>query len=516
MGWPHAASNRAFRAAVANCLQRCRSARSLGKATICSVTVNIAARLEELEEIAEPGGICISGAVHDQIGTKLPLSFTELGEPALKNIAQVVRAYRVENKAAVTEGPSIVPPMALSDKPSIAVLPFQSMSGDLEQEYFTDGMVEDIITELSRFQALFVIARNSTFTYKGKAVDVRQVARELGVRYVVEGSIRKAGGRVRVTAQLIDASTGNHLWAERYDRTVEDVFAVQEEVTRSIVAAVAPKVELAEIAHARRSHPSNDAVQLTWRAQGLFYDALAKGQPLLMVEAIATAEQAIAVDSGLLSAYALLCTSQCMRHLYRWGPEPEKELDRAWSTVERMLGIDALDDRTLSLCGLVRIWRGEQDRGIADLRRAIEVNPNSANTLASLSFAEAMVGLGEEAKMHASLALRLSPRDFWISGNAQLALSLASYSAREYAEAVRLAEMAIQSAPRAPIRRAIMIACCARAGDLQKAAQERVVLDGFAPDFIPSLFRGENLVFTRSEDTEHLLDGLRQAVGETP
>jgi adenylate cyclase len=471
--------------------------------------VNIAARLESL---AEPGAIYVSAAARDQVGNKLPLAFDDLGEQQVKNIAQAIRVYRARSEAPFPQPAAALP---LPAKPSIAVLPFQNMSGDPEQEYFADGMVEEIITELSRFRALFVIARNSTFTYKGKAVDVRQVARELGVRYVIEGSIRKAGNRVRVTVQLIEAATGNHLWAERYDRSLEDVFAVQEEVTRSVVASVAPSVELAEVAHARHATPNGQALQLAWRAQGLTNEALQKGQPLLMLEAIAMAQQAISADPASLSAHGVLGWAHCWCHLFRWGPEPENALDAAWSTVERMRGIDALDDRTLSLSGLVRVWRGEQERGIADLRRAVEVNPNSATALMWLAFDETTVGLGPDAKEHALLALRLSPRDPWVSGNAHLALGMASYSAHEYAEAVRWIELAIQTHPKAPIRRAIMIACCARAGDLQKAAQERAVLDGFAPDFVPSLFRGENPVFTRAEDMEHLLDGLRLAASET-
>jgi adenylate cyclase len=471
--------------------------------------VNVAARLEAL---SDPGGLCISRMVRDQIRDKLAYAFEDLGEQSVKNIARPVRVYRVRD--AVSKSTPAQPPLPLPDKPSIAVLPFQNMSGDPEQEYFADGMVEDIITELSRFRALFVIARNSTFTYKGKAVDVRQVARELGVRYVVEGSIRKAGNNVRVTAQLIDAVTGNHLWAERYDRTLEDVFAVQEEVTRNIVASVAPSVGSAEMAHARRTGSSPDAVQLAWRAHGLFIDAVSKRPPPLMLEAIDTATQAIAADPTSLSAHWILGWAHSMSHLYRWGPEPEKALDAAWSAAERMLNIDPLDDWTLNLCGLVRVMRGDHERGIADLRRAAEINPNSANTMAILAFSEATAGFVEEAKAHALLALRLSPRDTWTIGPAQLALAMASYCAHEYVEAVRWAGLAIQSQPAAPIRRSIMIACCARAGDLQRAAQERAVLDGFASDFIPSLFRGENRVFTRAEDMEHLLNGLRLAAEE--
>jgi adenylate cyclase len=474
--------------------------------------VNVAARLEAL---AEPGGICVSRVVRDQVRDKLAFVFEDMGEQQVKNIARPVRAHRIriDPPAAAPPAAAVEPALTVPDKPSIAVLPFQNMSGDPEQEYFTDGIVEDIITELSRFRALFVIARNSTFTYKGKPVDVRQVARELGVRYVVEGSIRKSGNSVRVTAQLIDAATGNHLWAERYDRTLEDVFAVQEEVTRNIVAAVAPSVELAEVAQARRAIPNADAVQLAWRAQGLLYDALSKGPAPLILEAITTATQAIATDPASLSAYSTLGWAYSMCHLYRWGPEPEKGLDAAWSVVERMLNIDPLDDRTLAQCGIIRVMRGDHARGIADLRRAIEINPNSASSLATLAYAEATAGFGEDAKEHGLLALRLSPRrDTWV-GPAQLALAMASYCAREYDEAVRWAGLAIQSQPAAPIRRSIMIACCARAGDLQRAAQEQAVLDGFAPDFIASLFRGENRVFTRPEDMEHHLDGLRLAGG---
>jgi adenylate cyclase len=233
-----------------------------------------------------------------------------------------------------------------------------------------------------------------------------------------------------------------------------------------------------------------------------------------MPEAIAAAQQAIAADPASLPAYWTLAWSYHMSHLYRWGPEPEKALDAAWYTVQRMLSVDALDYRTLTQCGVSRVMRGERERGIADLRRALEVNPNAAATLSLLAWCEATTGLGEEAKTHALLALRLSPRDPFIGG-AQLALAMANYCAREYAEAVHWAGLAIQSQPTAPIRRAIMIACCARAGDLQKAAQERVVLDGFAPDFIASLFRGENRVFTRPEDMEHLLEGLQLAADET-
>lgn len=220
-----------------------------------------------------------------------------------------------------------------SDKPSIAVLPFTNLSGDPAQEYFSDGITEDIITELSRFRALFVIARNSSFTYKGKPADVRQVARELGVRYVLEGSARKAGDRARVTAQLVDAATGSHLWAEHYDRTLEDVFALQEDLTRGIVAAVAPQVELAEMAHARRSRPNDDAWNLTWHAQSLMNEGVHAGQPKLLLQAIDMARRAVAADSNALAAYNVVAWANWSCHLYRWVPDPAKALEATTEAV---------------------------------------------------------------------------------------------------------------------------------------------------------------------------------------
>jgi len=232
--------------------------------------VNIAARLEAL---AEAGGICVSGVVRDHIGTKLRLSFADLGDQQVKNIAQPIKAYRIGCEIAQTAMPVVASPLPLPDKPSIAVLPFQNMSGDPEQEYFADGMVEEIITALSRIRWLFVIARNSTFTYKGQTVDVKQVGRELGVRYVLEGSVRKAGGRVRITAQLIDAASGGHLWVDRFDGAHDDVFALQDKVASSVAGAIEPTLQAAETA--RSAHRLT--ADLT--AYDLYLRALAMSQP---------------------------------------------------------------------------------------------------------------------------------------------------------------------------------------------------------------------------------------------
>ena len=337
-----------------------------------------------------------------------------------------------------------------------------------------------------------------------------QVARDLRVRYVLEGSVRKVGNRVRVTAQLIDAVTNDHLWAERYDREQADVFDLQEEITRTVVASIAPQINLAEIARSRRDATSLHARQLAWRAEGLYLDAYNGGDAVLMQQAIAACEEAIAVDPASLAAHATLALAHWICHLYRWGDRPEGALERAWAVVERMTAINSQDERTLTIRGLVRVSRGEYDGGLADLRRAHEINPNYAGAIIVLAFAEATTGLAEEAEAHGQLALRLSPRDYYI-GTAHLALTMAHFTLRDYAEAVRWCESAIQVSHRAPIRRALMIACTARAGDMARARAEIAVLDSFAPGFIASLFRGENPVFTRREDMEHLLGGLRLA-----
>ena len=409
--------------------------------------------------------------------------------------------------AAAPARPQALP---LPDKPSIAVLPFSNLSGDPAQEYFSDGITDDIITELSRFRALFVIAGSSTFTYKGKPADVRQVARELGVRYVIQGSARKAGNRARVSAQLVDAVTGSHLWTETYDRTLEDVFALQEDVTRGIVTAVAPEVELAEMAHARHASQNDNALHFIWRAQALMHDGVRQGEAPLVLEAIDMARQAIVAEPASLAAYNVLAWSHWSCHLYRWGSEPEKALDAMASAIEQMQRIDALDHRTLTICGVVRVVKGEQERGLVDLRRALEVNPNSSVSLMWLALCEAMSGLGADARTHALLSLRLNPRDFWI-GVAHLALAMASFVERDYAEAVRWSGLAIQSEPSAPLRRAVMVASCAQNGDVAQAKRELATLNGFAPGFIASLFRGEVGVFRRPEDVARVLDGLRLA-----
>jgi TolB-like protein/DNA-binding winged helix-turn-helix (wHTH) protein len=262
--------------------------------------VNIAARLEAL---AEPGGICISGAVRDQIGTKLPIAFTDLGDQQVKNIAQPVRVYRVVASRVMQTAEPPAGALLLPDKPSIAVLPFQNLSDDPEQEYFADGMVEEITTALSKVRWFFVIARNSSFTFKGRAVNVKQVASELGVRYVLEGSVRKAGKRVRISAQLIDATTGNHIWAEHYDRELADVFTLQDEITEQVVAAIEPQLYAAEHFRSQRKLPESlDAWECVIRA----LSSLGQGTAAGITQAEALCRRAIAIAPGYAQAHSLL------------------------------------------------------------------------------------------------------------------------------------------------------------------------------------------------------------------
>jgi TolB-like protein/class 3 adenylate cyclase len=302
--------------------------------------VNIAARLEG---IADPGGICVSGEAFAQVQRKLFLHFTDLGEQQLKNIAQPVRVYRIESQSRLSGDPEIKQALTLPDKPSIAVLPFANMSGDKEQEYFSDGITEDIITELSRFSELFVIARNSSFTYKGKAVDVRQVGRELGVRYILEGSIRRAGDRVRITAQLIDATTAAHRWAERYDRKLEDVFAVQDEVARTIVTILAAHVNKAEMERILLKPPANwQAYDYYMRAADTFatYLSLFKVEDVYEVRRLL--EHALSIDPNYARAYALLSNT----HRTVWTQPLDGDylnpatLERAYQLARKAIQLD--------------------------------------------------------------------------------------------------------------------------------------------------------------------------------
>jgi TolB-like protein/class 3 adenylate cyclase len=328
--------------------------------------VNVAARLESE---APTGGIAISGAVHEAVAGRVKASFEDLGKLSLKNIERPVQAFSMRWQAAdwpLRAAADAVPsplvarpstPLPLPDKPSIAVLPFQNMSGDPEQEFFTDGIVEDVITELSRFRELFVIARNSSFAYKGKSVDIKEVGRELGVRYVLEGSIRRSAGRIRVTAQLIEAGTGAHLWAERYDRVLEDIFAVQEEVTRAIVSALAPEIAATEHTRAMRRRPEDvSAYEIALRAWSDVLDAHQAADLNVMKRAVEGANKALVLDPNSVLAWQSLCFARQLEVWHRAADKHDESYREAQEAADRAIALDGADARkpctpsTLSLC----------------------------------------------------------------------------------------------------------------------------------------------------------------------
>ena len=367
--------------------------------------VNVAKRLEG---IAEPGGVAISRQVHDQVHGKVSATFEDKGEKSLKNLTRPVHVYTLADGRAA----SSTQVLALPDKPSIAVLPFQNMSGDPEQDYFADGIVEDIITALSRFRELFVIARNSTFTYKERSVDVRQVAHELGVRYVLEGSSRKAGDRVRVTAQLIDCETGSHLWAERYDRALTDIFAVQEEITRSVVACIAPAIEASMLNRIGRLAPANlTAHELATRALSESFAAYLSAEEGARNRALALARRALEIDDTCARAWSVVAAIVWQSEFYSGRESTPGTCREGFEAARRAIALDRLDHSGYTYKGLLHLRLLQYDDALADLRQAQELNPNDATVLHALAYAELMNGDAQAAKAHCLEVLRLNPRD---------------------------------------------------------------------------------------------------------
>ena len=366
--------------------------------------VNIAARLEGL---ADGGGICISGSAYDQIEDKLALGYEYLGEQSVKNIRKPVRVYRI-GTATEPVIPHMKEELQFPDRPSIAVLPFLNMSGDPEQEYFSDGITEDLITDLSKISGLFVIARNSTFTYKGRPVKIQQVGKDLGVRYVLEGSVRKAGDRVRITAQLLDAKSEGHLWAERYDRGLEDIFALQDEVTQKIVSVLA--VRLTEGEQIRRACKCRQPCDI--RA----YDDYLRGLESLFQfteEANAHArevfEKSVKAAPHFALAHSKLGDTYFNEWVFGWSQDPGR-LDSALDLAKKAIALDDSLSEPHELLGRVYLWKGLHEQAIAELERAVSLDPNDAEGLAGLGSVLAWSGRPKEALELIRRAMRLNPR----------------------------------------------------------------------------------------------------------
>lgn len=369
--------------------------------------VNLAARLEAF---AEPGGICVSDDAYRQVRDKLDVEFEDLGEQQLKNISRPLRIFSVrQNEGAEAETSSRKPKPVLPDKPSIAVLPFTNMSGDVEQEYFVDGMVEDIITALSRFNQLFVIARNSSFVYKGRAVDIKQVGQELGVRYVLEGSVRKAGHRVRITGQLIDSSNGSHLWADRFDGELQDVFDLQDQITAQVIGAIEPTVRKAEIERARRKPVHNlDAYDLYLQALPYIYVI----RPDDNLKALGLLHRSIELDPSYAPALAHAAWCRVQRITRAWEPYGEDDVESAVELARRALATGSDDATSVVLGGFVLVMLGaDYSAGLSALRRALEMNPGSGFINAIAGSGMVFGDEGEKGLELLEKAMALGPLD---------------------------------------------------------------------------------------------------------
>jgi adenylate cyclase len=468
--------------------------------------VNVAARLQEF---AEPGGICVSGAVRDQVGDRLGVAFEDLGEQSVKNISRPIRVYRVrldEDAAAASPAPRPAAPLgAVTDKPSIAVLPFVNMSGDPEQEFFADGLTEDIITALSRFRDLFVISRNSAFVHKGKAVKVQDVAREFGVQYVVEGSVRKAGNRVRITVQLIDGESDRHVWAERYDRELEDIFAIQDEVTAAIVATLPGRVEAASHDRAKRKPTDNLAAYECVLAGKVLHHRSTREDN---AEAQRVLERAIALDPKYAHAHAWKACVLGQAWVNGWC----EDRDAAFRRVGEELQIaQALDDNDSDVHRIFAAWNLTQhrfDQATYHQERALGLNPN--NDLIVVQQGELLTWLGrpEEGIDWIRKAMRLNPyhpERYWNH------LGRAYFVARRYAEAIEA--FARISRPD-HTHHAFMAAACAQMGDEVAANAHAEEVLSRQPDFLIDAYLA-TLHYKRESDRAHQREGLLKA-GLTP
>jgi TolB-like protein/class 3 adenylate cyclase len=470
--------------------------------------VNIAARLEG---IAEPGGICISAIVHDQVQDRLGCVFEDLGEQSLKNIARPVRVYRVaaksplpspgpQQEASRLEGPAA---LALPDKPSIAVLAFENLSGDPEQEYFADGMVEEIITALSRFRWLFVIARNSSFTYKGQAVDVKRVGRELGVRYVLEGSVRRAGGRVRITAQLIEAQTATHLWADRFDGSLQDVFELQDQVANNVAGVIEPVLQAAEVSRSVR-RPTTDlsAYDLYLRAL-MSWNAATRES---FNEALRLLDQAITRDPayGPALALAALCIQQL--HVNGWAEDPMDAQRLGLDYARRALQPAAPDGFVLASAAYASAYFGEDiDAAIALMDRSLVTNPSSAHHWHMSGVVRMFAGQPDIAIEHLNRGLRLNPRDRPVAP--LTAMGVAYMMKRDFDMAVAKLQASEQERPGLPMTYRALAACYAHLGQLDEAREYATRLRAITPIIIPPF-----LPYRNPEHRDLLLSGLRLAL----
>jgi adenylate cyclase len=466
--------------------------------------VNLAARLEAM---AEPGGICISAAVRDQVGDRLSVGYEDLGEQHVKNIARPIRVYKVLLNEKTTQTPAngAAPAHAASPvsarKPSIAVLPFVNMSGDAEQEFFADGLTEDIITELSRFRDLLVISRNAVFVHKGKPVKAQEIAREFGVDYVVEGSVRKAADRVRVTVQVIDGETETHIWAERYDRKLEDIFAIQDEVTSSICATLFGRVEAARHDRVAR-RPTENMAAYEWVLAGKILHHRSNREA--NAEALRMLDRAIALDPKYAHAHAWKACVTGQAWLNGWCTDFEATLQLITTELDTALALDANDADVHRILAALKLNFNEHDKAMYHQERALSLNPNSDLIVVQQGELLTWLGRPNEGIDWIRRAMRLNPyhpQRFWSH------LGRAHYTARSYADAIdSLSKLTTAD----HTHHALMAASSAQLGDQVAAgAHAREVLLR-QPDFRVSAYM-QTLHYRQQPDTDHVCDGLLKA-----
>ena len=459
--------------------------------------VNIASRLEAL---ADPGGIFVSRAVRDSVRDKLGLILEDLGEKPVKNIPRPVRVFRIGR----ADGPTAaMRPPEVPDKPSIAVLPFANMSGDAEQEYFSDGISEDLITDLSKVSALFVIARNSSFTYKGKTAKVQEIGRELGVRFVLEGSIRKAGNRVRITAQLVDAASGGHLWADRFDRELTDIFATQDEVVQQIVGALAVKLTQRETQQRRRGTRNIEAYECWLRAREL----LGRGSREAVVQCQTMHRRAIELDPNFSAPYAGLAFAAVSDYVNAWVDEPALALDAAEKWARQAIELDDQEPGGHVALGNVLVWRRRHDDALVEVNRAVELDHNYAQGHALVGMTLTYSGRAAEALAPFAMAMRLDPH----YANILLhLLAQAHFSLGQYEIAATHLLDRIARNPNTDASRMLLAACYGHLGRTEDARAAWQGLLGVNPGFSMTQ-RSQVLPYKDSGDFDRIVEGLAKA-----
>ena len=464
--------------------------------------VNVAARLESL---AEPGGICISGMVYDHVAGKIEAGFDDLGPQTVKNIARPIRVLRVRAQARSDPITGVSAPVpGFQGRPAIAVLALQNLSDNPEQEYFADGIAEDILTRLAMWRWMPVIARNSSFAYKGKSIDVRQIGRELGARYVLEGSVRKAGERIRISGQLIDAESGHHVWADRYDRDLDDIFAVQDEITDAIISALEPAIGEAEMQRTRLKPPASlDAWELHQRGVWHFTRSTKEDY----AKARESFGRATEIDPNFAGSHSMFAILTTLEVLFAWTDDPQNALSKAHKEAETSVALDAMDAWGHTALCFCNAFARQYENALAAGRRATELNPSLA---AGHSFWALMLdGQSQEAIASITRAVRLSAKDPMLYGWLSQ-LGFAHYTARDYTKAVEFTTRAVQEAPHNPAGQRNHACVLAQLGRIEEARAAFSRFLELSPGFTAETAR-HALPFRDETDAEHFLDGLRKA-----